>query len=104
MESLTKWQQAETVWLINKKPEGGRVYEKVQRVFVEVESAPSRPHAALAPRQDNPGPCLQSSRRGTREAQPCFAFSQRTREIHVVPRLMRRLGCTRYHNGEGSAL
>ena len=41
---------------------------------------------------------------GTREAQPRFAFPQRTREIRVVPRLMQRFGGAFDHNGEGSAL
>ena len=41
---------------------------------------------------------------GTREAQPRFALSQRTREIRVVPRLMRRFVKVSYHNGKGSAL
>ena len=39
---------------------------------------------------------------GTREAQPRFAFSQRTWEIRVVPRLMRRFGKVPHHNGEGT--
>ena len=42
--------------------------------------------------------------RGTREAQPRIAFSQRTREIRVVPRLMRRFVKVSNHNGECSAL
>ena len=42
--------------------------------------------------------------RGTREAQLRFAFPQRTREIRVVPRLVRRFGKVPHHNGEGSAL
>ena len=42
--------------------------------------------------------------RGTREAQPRFAFSQRTRKMLVLPRLMRRFGKTLNHNGEASAL
>ena len=42
--------------------------------------------------------------RGTREAQPRFAFSQRTRKICVVPRLMRRFVKVSNHKGECSAL
>ena len=42
--------------------------------------------------------------RGTREAQPRFASPQRTRDIRVVPLLMRRYGEALYHNGGGSAL
>ena len=37
---------------------------------------------------------------GTREAQPRFAFSQRTRKMLVLPRLMRRFGKVSDHNGE----
>ena len=37
--------------------------------------------------------------RGTREAHPRFAFSQRTRKICVVPRLMRRFGKVSNHKG-----
>jgi len=43
-------------------------------------------------------------RRGTGEAQPRFAFSQRTREFPVVPLMMRRFVKASNHNGEGSAL
>ncbi len=42
--------------------------------------------------------------RGTREAQPRFAFPQWTREIRVVPRPVRRFGEAFDHNGENSAL
>ena len=42
--------------------------------------------------------------RGTREAQPRFALSHKTREIRVVPRLMRRFGKIPHHTGEGYAL
>ena len=42
--------------------------------------------------------------RGTREAQPRIAFSQRTRKMLVLPRLMRRFGKVPNPNGEGSAL
>ena len=42
--------------------------------------------------------------RGTREAQPRIAFSQRTQKMLVLPRLMRRFGKTLNHNGEASAL
>ena len=42
--------------------------------------------------------------RGTREAQPRIASSQRTREIRVVPRLMRRFVKVSNHNGECYAL
>ncbi len=45
-----------------------------------------------------------SDETGTREAQPRFAFPQRTREIRVVPRLMRRFGKVPNYHGEGSAL
>ena len=38
--------------------------------------------------------------RGTREAQPRFTWSQPTREIRVVPPLMRRFGEVLDHNGE----
>ena len=38
---------------------------------------------------------------GTREAQPRFAFPQRTREIRVVPRLVQRFREDPHHNGEG---
>jgi hypothetical protein len=41
---------------------------------------------------------------GTGEAQPRIAVSQRTREIRVVPRLMRRFVKVSDHNGENSAL
>ena len=41
---------------------------------------------------------------GTREAQPRFAFPQRTREIRVVPRLVQRFREVPHHNGEGFAL
>ena len=43
-------------------------------------------------------------KRGTREAQPRSAFPQPTREIRVVPCLMRGFGKVPDHNGEGSAL
>ena len=43
-------------------------------------------------------------RGGTREAQTRFALSHQTREIHVFPRLMRRLVKVSTHSGEGSAL
>ena len=39
--------------------------------------------------------------RGTCEAQPRFALSQRTRKMLVIPRLMPRFGKMRNHNGEG---
>ena len=42
--------------------------------------------------------------RGTREAQPLFALSHRTREIRVIPIMMRRFAKASNHNGEGSAL
>ena len=42
--------------------------------------------------------------RGTREAQPRFAFSQRTRKMLVLPRLMQRFGKTLNHSGEAPAL
>ena len=42
--------------------------------------------------------------RGAREAHPRFAFPQSTREIRVVPCLMRGFGKVPDHNGEGSAL
>ena len=45
-----------------------------------------------------------AKRGGTREAQPRFAFPQRTREIRVAPRPVRRFGKVPNHNGEGSAL
>ncbi len=38
--------------------------------------------------------------RGTHEAQPRFALSHQTREIRVVPRLMRRFGKASNHSGE----
>ena len=41
---------------------------------------------------------------GTREAQPRYAIPQPTREIGVVPRLMRRFVEVLDHNGEGAAL
>ena len=41
---------------------------------------------------------------GTREAQPRFACTRSTREIRVVPRLMRRFVKDTHHNGEDSAL
>ena len=41
---------------------------------------------------------------GTREAQPRFAFPQRSRDIPVVPRLMRRFGNVPTTVGGGSAL
>ena len=41
--------------------------------------------------------------RGKREAQPRFAFLQRTREIRVVPRPVRRFGYAPDHNGRNSA-
>ena len=40
--------------------------------------------------------------RGTHEAQPRFALSHQTREIRVVPLLMRRFGKVSNHNGEGA--
>jgi hypothetical protein len=40
----------------------------------------------------------------TRDAQPRFALSHQTREIRVVPRLMRRFGKIPDHTGEGFAL
>ena len=47
----------------------------------------------------------RAGREGDTRGPARFALPQRTREIRVVvPHLMRRLGCTRYHNGEGSAL
>ena len=42
--------------------------------------------------------------RGTRGAQPRFALSHQTRQIRVVPCLMRRFGKIPDHNGEGFAL
>ena len=42
--------------------------------------------------------------RGTREAKPRIAVLQRTREIRVVPRSVRRFVIVSDHNGEGSAL
>ena len=42
--------------------------------------------------------------RGTREAQPRFAWSHQTRGIRVVPPLMGRFGKVSNHTGEGSAL
>ena len=44
------------------------------------------------------------SGRGTREAQPRIAFSQRTHKMLVLPRLMRRFVKVYDHNGECSAL
>ena len=41
---------------------------------------------------------------GTREAEPRFAFPQRTREIRVVPRLVQRFREVPHYNGEGCAL
>ena len=46
------------------------------------------------------GAPLRRARRGTREAQPRFAFPQRTREIPLIPRLMRRFGKVSNHDGE----
>ncbi len=40
----------------------------------------------------------------TRQAQPRFALSHQTREIHVVLRLMLRFGKISDHTGEGGAL
>ena len=42
--------------------------------------------------------------RGTREAQPRIASSQRTRKMLVLPRLMRRFVKVSNHNGKRSAL
>ena len=42
--------------------------------------------------------------RGTREAQPRFAVSQRTRKMLAVSRLMDHFGKVLHHNGEGFAL
>ena len=42
--------------------------------------------------------------RGTREAQPRFAVSQRTRKMLAVSRLMDHFGKVSHHNGEGFAL
>ena len=42
--------------------------------------------------------------RGTHEAQPRFALSHQTREIRVVPRLMRRFGKASNHSGEETTL
>lgn len=44
---------------------------------------------------------LCRARRGTRKAQPGYALPQQTREIRVVPCLMRRFGEVSDHNGEG---
>ena len=106
MEDLTKWQQAETVWLINKKPEAAECTRGSNGSLSKWDKAASRPHAALNPGLDNPGPGLQrfSLPTGTREARPRFAFPQRTGEIRVVPRLMRRFGRVSNHNGENSSL
>ena len=41
---------------------------------------------------------------GTGEAQPRFALPHQTRDIRVVPRLMRRFGKVANHNGEDFAL
>ena len=41
---------------------------------------------------------------GTREAQPRICFSQRTWEMPVVPRLVRRCVKVSNHNGECSSL
>ena len=37
-------------------------------------------------------------------AQPCFALPHWTREVHVVPRLMRRFAKVSDHDGENTAL
>ncbi len=50
------------------------------------------------------GAPLRRATGGTREAQRRTAFSQRTPEIRVVPRLMPSFGEAFDHNGEGSAL
>ena len=42
--------------------------------------------------------------RGTREAQPRVAFSQRTREMLVIPRPVQRFGKVSNHNGESFSL
>ena len=42
--------------------------------------------------------------RGTREAQPCITFSQRTRKMLVLPRLLWRFVKVSNHNGQGSTL
>ena len=44
----------------------------------------------------------RAARGGTPGAQPRFAFSQRTLEMLVVPRPMRRFGEVPNHNGDGS--
>ena len=50
------------------------------------------------------GAPARRAREGRREAQPRISYSHQTREIPVVPRLMRRFGKVPNHNGEGSAL
>ena len=46
----------------------------------------------------------REGRGGAREAQPRFALSHQTREIRVVPHLMRHFGKARNHNDEDSTL
>ena len=87
-------------------PQGGKRVSFSLSPFTLPRAAPAAKKGGVALTTSTPlvRRAVTPSEGGTREAQPRFALSQRTREIRVVPRLMRRFVKVSNHNGECSAL